>query len=392
MAKKILTDLDATGRTITAGPVTTTGLTLSGTTSPITLNASVGTSGQVLTSAGPGLTPSWTTVSGGGSGFTGAGTSITGITATASTGTTTVTASSITFAGGSATTSSNALSDNATGGDLTIRAGGATFTGNSQGNATSGNLILDSGSVSSGALGNPVYGNIGIGTTVPSNGTTLPSGLAASVTISAAGTGFLNGASNATAQFVAGLVNIGTHSTSTVNIGSSDIWNGATTVNVISKSSSDSKTLNLATNGGTTAVKIATGASAPTIQLGVNSTSSATYLFGKNFIWQPTPAAVTSGATPITVANLQTWILTTTSTSGNIQLPTPANMDTITSVSTDIGFDWSLINTAGSGSVTVTANGSHTVVGNMVVTFGTSARFRSRRSAATPAWVTYRIS
>lgn len=41
------------------------GLTLSGASSPITLNGSVGTSGQVLTSAGAGATPTWTTVSGG---------------------------------------------------------------------------------------------------------------------------------------------------------------------------------------------------------------------------------------------------------------------------------------------------------------------------------------
>jgi hypothetical protein len=47
------------------GAITTTGLTLSSTTSPITLNASVGTAGQVLTSAGAGATPTWTTVSGG---------------------------------------------------------------------------------------------------------------------------------------------------------------------------------------------------------------------------------------------------------------------------------------------------------------------------------------
>lgn len=43
--------------------VTAAGLTLSSTTSPITLNASVGTSGQVLTSAGAGATPTWTNVS-----------------------------------------------------------------------------------------------------------------------------------------------------------------------------------------------------------------------------------------------------------------------------------------------------------------------------------------
>jgi len=55
----------------TAGTLTAAGLTLSSTTSPITLNASVGTSGQVLTSAGAGATPTWTTVSGGSLGWIG---------------------------------------------------------------------------------------------------------------------------------------------------------------------------------------------------------------------------------------------------------------------------------------------------------------------------------
>jgi hypothetical protein len=44
-----------------ATPSFTNGITLSSTTTPITLNASVGTSGQVLTSAGTGATPTWTT-------------------------------------------------------------------------------------------------------------------------------------------------------------------------------------------------------------------------------------------------------------------------------------------------------------------------------------------
>jgi hypothetical protein len=52
------------------GPVTAPGLTLNGSTSPITLNTNVGTSGQVLTSAGAGATPTWTTPSAGGT-FTG---------------------------------------------------------------------------------------------------------------------------------------------------------------------------------------------------------------------------------------------------------------------------------------------------------------------------------
>ncbi len=43
-----------------ASSATLNGLTLTSTTSPITLNGSVGTSGQVLTSAGAGATPTWT--------------------------------------------------------------------------------------------------------------------------------------------------------------------------------------------------------------------------------------------------------------------------------------------------------------------------------------------
>jgi hypothetical protein len=55
----------------TAGSViTSAGLSLSGTAVPIFLNGAAGTAGQVLTSAGNGSTPTWTTVSGGGS-FTG---------------------------------------------------------------------------------------------------------------------------------------------------------------------------------------------------------------------------------------------------------------------------------------------------------------------------------
>ena len=42
-----------------SGVLTSTGLTLSSTTSPITLNALVGTSGQVLASGGAGATPTW---------------------------------------------------------------------------------------------------------------------------------------------------------------------------------------------------------------------------------------------------------------------------------------------------------------------------------------------
>lgn len=54
MTKKFLTGISTQGA-----------ITVNGTTSPIVLNGSLGTSGQVLTSNGAGSTPSWTTISGG---------------------------------------------------------------------------------------------------------------------------------------------------------------------------------------------------------------------------------------------------------------------------------------------------------------------------------------
>jgi hypothetical protein len=66
----IVDNISSTGSTAGArftgagGVNTTGGLTLSGANSPINLNGSLGTSGQVLTSSGAGTTPTWTTVGG----------------------------------------------------------------------------------------------------------------------------------------------------------------------------------------------------------------------------------------------------------------------------------------------------------------------------------------
>jgi hypothetical protein len=82
----------------------------------------------------------------------------------------------------------------------------------------------------------------------------------------------------------------------------------------------------------------------------------------------------------------------------NMQLPTATNMDNaMTSLQVDQGFEWTMINLATAAStwdVTITANTSHTVVGNMRVTGETSGRFKTVKTAAAPslAFVTYRIS
>jgi hypothetical protein len=55
-------------------------------------------------------------------------------------------------------------------------------------------------------------------------------------------------------------------------------------------------------------------------------------------------------------------------------------------------FEWSVINVDGVENVTIAGNGAgHTLVGNATVAASTSARWASRRTAAT-TWVSYRIT
>jgi len=324
--------------------------------------------------------------------------------APAVTGTGTVTGSSITISGASATSSSNGA-DSATGGDLILRGGAATLSGSSTGEVLSGNVIIDSSNVT--AIGEASYrrGHVGIGITTPTDGTTIPSGYAQSVTVAANTFGessVLNGFSSPTRQSIDGLVNIGTHGTNQVNIGSSDTWSGALTVNIMNKTGGDVKTLNLANNGGATTVKMATGASSSDIRLGVGNTSSTIYTLGKLFIWQPlggtasVPASPTSYLTPaqtLSTTELKTLIIQYTgATSGSFTLPNGTTMDAgVQNLLTATGIDWTFINT-NSGTATITSPGSsHIIIGNGAVAANTSGRFRSVRST-TNVWVTFRLS
>jgi hypothetical protein len=297
----------------------------------------------------------WATpAGGGGSGFTGAGTSITGIAGANAFGFGSQTSTTIPISTGSAETTGYGFT--ATSGDITLKTGNATAATGSTANP--GNIYIETGT--------PTYDSE-------------------------------DGGANL------GKVYVGTGSTGEVVIGNpSGTLGGANTVRIMpADTSGTDKTVAIVENGRnhtvtvgnnstSTIVKLGVNATTSRIDLGNSNTSSSNFVLGKKFVWQPNPAAVTSG-TAITAANLQTWILTTTSTSGNLQLPTGTNMDTISNIYTNVAFDWSLINTAASGSVTVTANGAgSSVIGNMVVGFGVSARFRSRRTGAN-TWVTYRV-
>lgn len=108
---------------------------------------------------------------------------------------------------------------------------------------------------------------------------------------------------------------------------------------------------------------------------------------------QPTPIAKTASAT-LLIADLLTGIVTSTSsTAVALTLPTGTLSDGgFAAIANDQSFDWSVINLGStSGAVTMTAGTAHTYVGNATVAINTTARFRSRRTAAN-TWVTYRIS
>lgn len=106
-------------------------------------------------------------------------------------------------------------------------------------------------------------------------------------------------------------------------------------------------------------------------------------------IRQPAPAAVNATAT-LTVADLQTRIITTTTAlATNLTLPTGTLMDVMYAEYVDMGWAWSIINT-GPLAATILAGTGHTIVGAALTATLSSANFCSRRTGVN-TWVTYRV-
>ena len=109
--------------------------------------------------------------------------------------------------------------------------------------------------------------------------------------------------------------------------------------------------------------------------------------------WQyaPAPTAKSTTAT-LTVAELQTGIISTTGTTYTVTMPTGTAIDAgFTGVpATGIGFDFYVVNTA-SGTITMAVNTGVTSLGTLTVATGVSAHFRLRRTAAN-TYVLYRLS
>lgn len=110
---------------------------------------------------------------------------------------------------------------------------------------------------------------------------------------------------------------------------------------------------------------------------------------------QAAPAAKTGDAT-LTIAELLAGIITATkATAVAFTLPTGTLTDAGFlggTAAVDQSFDWTIINLgSSSGATTLNAGADHTIVGNAVVAISTSARFRTRKTAAN-TYVTYRVA
>jgi hypothetical protein len=175
----------------------------------------------------------------------------------------------------------------------------------------------------------------------------------------------------------------GTAGTGTITLGRStgaqtmDIAVGATT-------SGTTKVVNIGTAGVSGSITNINIGSAVAGALGTIS-------INEQFVTaQPTPASISTTAT-LTNANIQTGIINTTGTSYTVTMPLGTTLETLVAwVSVDMGYDFSIINTA-SGTITMAVNTGVTSLGGLTIVTGDSAQFRIRRTAAN-TFVLYRLS
>jgi hypothetical protein len=107
--------------------------------------------------------------------------------------------------------------------------------------------------------------------------------------------------------------------------------------------------------------------------------------------WAPAPASISTTAT-LTNANIQGQIINTTGTSYTVTMPLGTTLETLVLfwAATNLGYDFSVINTA-SGTITMAVNTGVTSLGGLTIATGVSARFRIRRTAAN-TFILYRLS
>jgi len=118
--------------------------------------------------------------------------------------------------------------------------------------------------------------------------------------------------------------------------------------------------------------------------------TSVQFLTGAVVEYAPAPATTISAVTTLTNAQILPQIVVTSGTSFILTMPTGTTLNTLVTWSgVDLGFDFSVINTA-SGTITMAVSTGVTFVGTLTVLTGISARFRIRRTAAS-TYIVYRI-
>jgi len=126
------------------------------------------------------------------------------------------------------------------------------------------------------------------------------------------------------------------------------------------------------------------------VRQAIDSAGNAQFLTGAVVVYTPAPTTTISAATTLTNAQLQGQIVVTSGTAFTLTMPTGTTLNTLISwAGTNLGFDFSVINTA-SSTITMAVNTGVTSVGTLTVLTGISARFRIRRTAAS-TYVMYRV-
>jgi len=128
------------------------------------------------------------------------------------------------------------------------------------------------------------------------------------------------------------------------------------------------------------------------VRQSIDSAGNAQFSSGALVAYAPAPASI-STTTTLTNANIQSQIIVTTGSSYAIKMPLGTTLETLVSWSTtNLGYDFFIINTATIGSITLDATETGvTSIGDMTVNDGVSAHFRIRRTSAN-TFVVYRLT
>ena len=138
----------------------------------------------------------------------------------------------------------------------------------------------------------------------------------------------------------------------------------------------------IGTTGGGTATTFKVGA---TERMRIDSSGNTYVETGNLWEYSPAPTALAAGANAGTAAQLRSGMFSAAQTTAvTLTMPTGTAIDTgFAAPAVDIGFDFYVINTGSAlGDVTVAVNTNVTSLGSLVVTIGTSAQFRLRRTVA----------